>query len=383
MNAFRSITAVGLLVAGIALAGCTPNVSEPAGGASPASTSASQASTAGACAAIVKAGGSSAPQGEDAGFGPIDGKPETVKVGMAYAGPKGDRSFTDSAVRGLGKATAKGVQLVGEASSNHGEPESAKVDRLQQLIDQGANTVIAVNFDYAGAVKTVAAANPTVNFAIVDAVVDGPNVASLTFASNEASFLVGAAAAMTSKSHAVGFVGGVNVPLIQNFQSGFDAGARCVDDTMKITDQYITEAGDMTGFRSPDKAQTIAKGMFDSGADIVYPAAGSSSVGVLKAAKDAGKQAIGVDSDQAQDPTLSDYSSLIITSAMKNVDVAVYAYLASVATGSPEHGIQVFDLKNGGVGYSTTGGHLDSIVGPLEAIRSAVIDGTLTVPSVN
>ena len=301
---------------------------------------------------------------------------------MAYDGPKGDLSFTDSAYRGVQAAEKQGVKLVSELAAVVGEPDSAKVNRLNQLVQAGANTIVAVGYDYGAALTTVAKANPNVHFAIVDSVVTGvPNVASLTFASEQDSFLVGVAAALKSKSGHVGFIGGVNVPLIQQFQAGFDAGAKAANPSIKIDDKYITQPPDNSGYSSPDKGQTIAKGMYDSGADVIFPAAGGSGTGVFQAAKMAGKYAIGVDSDQYISPTLSAVKSVIITSAVKNVDVATYQFAASVAAGKPQEGVQTFDLKNGGVGISTSGGFIADILPKIDAFKSQIIAGTVKVPT--
>ncbi|GGM02338.1 BMP family lipoprotein [Nakamurella endophytica] len=343
-------------------------------------------------------GGSSGGSGASSGSGQtsaeqfpkLTGDPGTVKLGMAYDGPKGDQSFTDSAARGVANATGQGVQLVAELAATVGEPDQKKVDRLSQLVDQGANTVIAVGFDYATAMGTVAEANPDVHFAIVDdaSLTDpsrqgGPlkNVAGLTFAAEQSSFLVGVAAALKSTKGHVGFIGGVNVPLIQSFQAGFDAGAKAANSGIKIDDKYITQPPDFSGFNAPDKGQTIAQGMYNGGADIIYSAAGGSGTGVFKAAKAANAKAIGVDSDQYNLPTLADVKDVILTSAVKNVDVAVYAMIQSVAAGKPLTGTQVYDLKNGGVGYATSGGFVSDIQSKLDDYKAKIISGEIKVPS--
>jgi basic membrane protein A len=313
----------------------------------------------------------------------MTGTPSSVKLGMAYDGPKGDLSFTDSAARGAEAAKAQGVDLVSELAATLGEPDSAKVARLTQLVSAGANTIVAVGYDYETAIGTVAKANPKVNFAIIDDVVPGnlPNVADLTFASEQDSFLVGVAAALKSKSGHVGFIGGVNVPLIQQFEAGFDAGAKAANPKIIVDDKYISQPPDNSGYSSPDKGQTIAKGMYAAGADVIFPAAGSSSTGVFQAAKAAGKFAIGVDSDQYNLPTLAAVKSVIITSAVKNVDVATYLFASSVAAGKPQTGVQTFDLKNGGVGFSTSGGFLTDVLPQINDFKAKIIDGTIKVPT--
>ncbi len=349
--------------------------------------------TSGSMTAGSMTSGSSAPTSGASGatvFPAMTGDPSTVKLGMAYDGPKGDQSFTDSAFRGVQAAEAKGVKLVAELAATVGEPDQKKVDRLSQLVDQGANTVIAVGFDYATAMGTVAAANPDVHFAIVDdASLSDPtrkggalkNVASLTFAAEQSSYLVGVAAALKSKTGHVGFVGGVNTPLIQTFQAGFDAGAKAANSSIKIDDKYVTEPPDFSGFNAPDKGQTIAKGMYDGGADIVYAAAGGSGNGVFKAAKSANKLAIGVDSDQYNLPTLADVKSVILTSAVKNVDVSVYNMISSVSAGKPLSGVQVYDLKNNGVGFSTSNPAVADIKTKIDDYQAKIIAGTIKVPT--
>ena len=332
--------------------------------------------------APMSSAGSSAAPASNAGFPPITSGAGDVKLGMAYDGPKGDLSFTDSAYRGVQAAQKQGVTLVAELAAVVGEPDSAKVNRLNQLVQQGANTIVAVGYDYGTALTTVAKANPKVHFAIVDSVVDGvPNVASLTFASEQDSFLVGVAAALKSKSGHVGFIGGVNVPLIQTFEAGFDAGAKAANPKVIIDDKYITQPPDNSGYSSPDKGQTIAKGMYDAGADVIFPAAGGSGTGVFQAAKAANKFAIGVDSDQYLSPTLTAVKDVIITSAVKNVDVSVYQFAASVASGKPQTGVQVFDLKNGGVGIATSGGFIDAFLPKIDDFKNQIISGKITVPT--
>jgi len=400
----------GVAAAALVLGACgSSSTAAPAASSSSASATSAAATSAAATSGASSSGAmtsgamtsgamtsgassSSAPtSGAAAGLFPaMTGDPSTVKLGMAYDGPKGDQSFTDSAFRGVQAAEAKGVKLVAELAATVGEPDQKKVDRLSQLVDQGANTVIAVGFDYATAMGTVAEANPDVHFAIVDdASLSDPtrkggalkNVASLTFGAEQSSYLVGVAAALKSKTGHVGFIGGVNTPLIQTFQAGFDAGAKAANSSIKIDDKYVTEPPDFSGFNAPDKGQTIAKGMYDGGADVVYAAAGGSGNGVFKAAKAAGKLAIGVDSDQYNLPTLADVKSIILTSAVKNVDVSVYNMIASVSAGKPLSGVQVYDLKNNGVGFSTSGGAVDDIKSKLDDYQAKIIAGTIKVPT--
>ena len=310
------------------------------------------------------------------------GTKSDIKVGMAYdIGGRGDQSFNDAAAAGLDKAKSEFGIDASESEASPDEAEAAKEDRLVQLADGGYNPVIAVGFAYAEAVKAVAPQYPDVSFGLIDSTdATGANIANLVFAEEQGSFLVGAAAALKSKSGVVGFIGGVDVPLIHKFQAGFEAGAKAVNPDITIKSQYLTSPPDFTGFNDPAKGKTAAEGMLDAKADIIYAAAGGSGGGVFEAAKAAGAKAIGVDSDQAltADPAVKD---VIMTSMLKKVDVAVYDFIKSFVDGSPLTGTQIFDLKAGGVDYSTTGGQVDDIKSKLDEYKQQIIDGTITVPS--
>ena len=308
-----------------------------------------------------------------------------LKVGMAYdVGGPGDHSFNDAAQTGLKKATADLGVKGKEATAVNGEAESARQERLQQLVDAGYTSIVAVGFAYAKSVGTVAKANPDVKFGIVDdASPDstGPNIDNITFAENEGSFLVGAAAALKSTANHVGFVGGVDTDLIKKFQAGYLAGAKAVKPSIVIDVKYLTEPPDFSGFNSVDKGKAAADGMYQSGADVVYHAAGGSGGGVFTAAKAAGKYAIGVDGDQAAYPDLASVKDVIITSMLKKVDVGVFDFIKSVSDGSFKSGLHVYNLKSGGVDYSTTGGKIDDIKAKLDDFKTQIIDGKIVVPT--
>jgi basic membrane protein A len=306
------------------------------------------------------------------------------KVGMAFdIGGRGDQSFNDAAAAGLDKAKAELGAITKEAAATQGEADSAKQERLQQLIDAGYTNIVAVGFAYAKAVGAAAKANPTVKFSIVDdASPDstGTNIENIVFAENEGSFLVGAAAALKSKSGHIGFIGGVQTDLIKKFEVGYVAGAKTVNPNIVVDVKYLTQPPDFSGFASVDKGKAAADGMYQGGADIVYHAAGGSGGGVFTAAKAAGKLAIGVDSDQAK-TAAPDVQSVVMTSMIKKVDVAVYDFIKSIKDGSFKSGTKTFDLKAGGVDYSTTGGQIDDIKSKLDGYKQQIIAGTITVPS--
>ncbi|MEV7005661.1 BMP family ABC transporter substrate-binding protein [Streptosporangium sp. NPDC051022] len=335
-----------------------------------------------ACGGSEEPTTSAKPEGSASGAAPAAKGP---KVGLAYdIGGRGDQSFNDAAAAGLDKAkTELGLAETKELEAGNGETEAAKEERLRLLAQGGYNPVIAIGFAYSGSVKKVAAEFPDVKFAIVDdAAATGPNISSLLFAEHEGSFLVGAAAALKSKKDHVGFVGGVQVPLIQKFEAGFVAGAKKVKPGIKVDVKYLTQPPDFAGFNDPAKGKTAAQGMFDAGADVVYHAAGGSGGGVFEAAKAAKGLAIGVDSDQAK-TAAADVQSVIMTSMIKKVDVAVFDFLKSFTTNSVKAGTTVYDLKAGGVDYSTTGGQVDDIKAKLDEYKQQIISGAITVPDKN
>ena len=254
----------------------------------------------------------------------------SLMVGMAYdIGGRGDKSFNDMAAAGLDKAVSQFGVKSKELQAVAGETDQQKAARLDLLASSGYNPIIAVGFAYAAAVKTEAAKYPKVNFAIIDdSSFSAPNVANLVFAANESSYLAGVLAATASKTGKVGFIGGVNVPLLQSFQAGFDQGVKDTKPTDTVIDKYLTQPPDFTGFNDPAKGKITAQGMYDAGADIVYAAAGGSGGGVFQAASSSGKLAIGVDSDQylSADPAVK---SIILSSAMKRVDTAVFNFIQS------------------------------------------------------
>ena len=308
---------------------------------------------------------------------------KVLKVGLAYdIGGRGDQSFNDLAAAGLEKVRKDLKVETKELAANAGETDADKQTRLELLAKGGYNPIIAVGFAYATALGKVAPAYPNTHFGIIDGVVDAPNVTGLTFAAEQGSFLVGAAAALKTKSKNVGYIGGCLVPLLQAFQAGFAAGVKQVDPKIKVQVKYLsTPAGNCTGFNDPAAGKETAKGMYDNGADIIYAAAGGSGKGVFEAALADKKLGIGVDSDQYNQAPLASVKSVIMTSAIKRVDTAVFEYVESVAKGKPLTGTQVYDLKRNGVGYSTSGGMVDDIKTKLDDYRQQIIDGKITVPS--
>ncbi len=323
---------------------------------------------------------------DDGGSGTND---KTVKVGLAFdIGGRGDKSFNDAAALGLDNAMKELKIEAKDLEAAASESENDKFERLKLLCTGGYNPVIAVGFVYAGAdpktgpLAKAAQECPDTKFAIIDdQSVTAPNVAGLVFAEEQGSFLVGAAAALKTKTGTVGFVGGCDVPLIKKFEAGFKAGVEAAKAGTKVLSNYLsTPADKCSGFNDPAKGETQATGMYDQGADIVYQAAGGSGSGVFKAAKAKGKLAIGVDSDQ-YNTVEADLKEVIITSMLKRVDVAVYNFIKDQSAGNFKAGPLVFDLAKDGVGYSTSGGKVDDIKAQLDKYKADIIAGTIKVPS--
>ncbi|TYK53674.1 BMP family ABC transporter substrate-binding protein [Actinomadura decatromicini] len=303
-----------------------------------------------------------------------------VKLGVVYdIGGRGDKSFNDGVASGVDAVKRDLGITAKELSPNSGGTDREELLRL--LADTGYNPIICVGFLFEDPVGKLAAAYPKTRFAIIDDdTVKAPNVTGLVFSEEQASYLVGAAAALKSKTGRIGLVAGVQTPPQEKFQAGYAAGARKVRPGIKIDVTYLTQPPDFSGFSSPDKAREAAKGMYDGGADIVFHAAGASGRGVFQAATAAGRWAVGVDGDQYQtvDPAARPH---VLTSATKNLDVAVSAFVKDFADGRPQSGSVRFGLAQDGVGYATSGGFITDIAPRLEALKKQIIAGQITVPT--
>jgi len=315
-----------------------------------------------------------------------DASGDGPKIGLAYdVGGRGDQSFNDSAYVGLTKAVEDLDATCREIEAGSGENDADREERLRLLADAGFNPVIAVGFIYSPAVATVAEEYPDTNFGVVDgyasSINEQPNIADLVFAENEGSFLVGVAAALKTEKDNVGFVGGVNGPLIQKFEAGFKAGVEAVDPNIEIQTQYLSQDDPQQGFENPAGGETAATGMYDNGADIVYHAAGKSGLGVFDAVEAAGEGnwAIGVDSDQYLTVDESQ-QPFILTSMLKRIDTAVFEYVEAIDGGEAPSGFTTYDLASGGVDYSTSGGFVDDITDQIDEYKQQIVDGEITVP---
>ncbi|MGL4403890.1 MAG: BMP family lipoprotein [Fusobacteriaceae bacterium] len=275
---------------------------------------------------------------------PTEGKNTAVKsplkVGIVLStGGLGDKSFNDSAYRGLEMAKKDlGVEFKYVEIASPTEDDQF----LREYADANYDLIIATGFDMVDATKKVAADYPNIKFAMIDGVVESSNTRNLLFKEEEGSFLMGAVAAMMSKTKIIGFVGGIEIPLMQKFQKGYEQGAKYINPDIKVLAAYV---GGQNPFNDPLKGKEIAISEIKQGADVVYHASGSTGIGVIDGAKELGKYAIGVDSDQDDVAP-----GVVLTSMLKNVDVAVYDTVKSVVDGEFQAGTHAFGIAENGVG---------------------------------
>ncbi|RFS86297.1 BMP family ABC transporter substrate-binding protein [Actinomadura spongiicola] len=314
------------------------------------------------------------------------GDKKSLKIGLAFdIGGRGDQSFNDSAAAGLDRAKKNLNVQTEEISAKPDEPDADKESRLRLMANKGYNPVIGVGFAYTTAIIKVAKDFPNTKFLVVDAdqcKVEGANVSGACFSEEQGSYLVGAAAALKSKSGTIGFIGGVNVPLIQKFFAGYQAGAKAAKPGIKVLPpKYLTQPPNFNGFKDTGLGNEAAKGQLDQDADVIYHAAGGAGIGVIKTVGQAGKWAIGVDSDQYNQPAVAGVKQQILTSMVKHVDLAVYDFVESVANNTFKAGTKQYDLKNDGVGYAPSGGNVDDIKARLEELKAKIVSGEIQVPT--
>ncbi|WP_308416944.1 BMP family ABC transporter substrate-binding protein [Streptomyces sp. AJS327] len=301
-------------------------------------------------------------------------------VGLAFdIGGRDDHSFNESAARGVDEAEKKLGVKAKMLTAKNGETEADREQRLTSFAEAGYDPVIGVGFAYSQSVQKVAADFPDTTFGVVEAVPEGKNVNAMVFAEHEGSYLAGVAAALKSKSHKVGFIGGVNNALIQKFEAGFVQGVKDTDPKAKIVSQYLYPNNDK-GFNDPAAAKAKANGMLDRGIDVIYTAAGQSGAGSIEAvAKKKGAWAIGVDSDQYRQTGLRKYRDRILTSVVKNVDVAVLDLVKRVEEGKKPGGVHTYDVRRDGVTLATSGGFIDDIKDEIGEARKRIVDGKVKV----
>lgn len=320
-----------------------------------------------------------------------------IRVGVVFdAGGKNDRSFNQSAWEGAVKAREElGIQLKDVEPGD----TSAVEEAMRAFASEGYNVIFGIGFANATAIENVAKQYPNIQFAIVDAVVDLPNVSSLLFREHEGSYLVGMIAAMRSREvkgkRMIGFIGGMDIPLIHKFEVGYREGARQIYPNMEVVVNYVGNTP--TAWNDPAKAKEIAKAQIGKGASVIYAAAGASGNGLFDALKEQNGKGpclpktkkgdrvdkcvygIGVDSNQ-------NYivPGQIVTSMLKRVDVSVYDAIAKAKNGELKGGIHIYGLANNGVGYALDEHNRALISQKMESVvnafRKKIIDGSIKVP---
>lgn len=298
---------------------------------------------------------------------------DDFKPGIVYdLGTKFDKSFNEGVSMGAERFKKEtGIDFKEFEPSNDAQIEQA----IRKMAKRGTNPVVSVGFSQASAVTTVAKEFPTTSFTLIDMVVDLPNVQSVVFKEHEGSFLVGALAALVSKTNKIGFVGGQDISLIRRFACGYEQGAKHVNGDTKVFQNMTGSTG--AAWNNPGKGGELAKSQFDRGADIVFAAAGGTGIGVYQAAKDNGKYAIGVDSNQNHL-----HPGTMLTSMTKGVGTASYNAFKGKKEGTWKSGITSLGLAEGGVGWAVDK-HNEALVKPymkiMKTLESAIISGDIKI----
>ena len=288
-------------------------------------------------------------------------------------GGKFDQSFNQGVYEGVERFKKEtGISYREFEVTNPSQREQA----VRKMAQRGASPIISVGFAQASAVEAAADQFPEAHFTLIDAVVDKPNVQSVVFKEHEGSFLVGMIAALKSQTHAVSFVGGMDIPLIRKFSCGFAQGVKYADPNAKI---YVNMTGTTpNAWNDPAKGAELARSQFDRGSDVVFAAAGATGIGVYQAAKDAGKYAIGVDSNQNHL-----HPGTMLTSMTKQVDVAAFNSFKSAQEGTWQPGIQVLGLAEGGVSWALDEHNqaliTDEMKAAVDKAQAAIIAGEISV----
>ncbi|NLK08668.1 MAG: BMP family ABC transporter substrate-binding protein [Firmicutes bacterium] len=299
----------------------------------------------------------------------VSAKTGPKAVMVTDVGGLGDQSFNDAAWRGLGRAEKEldaEIRVVESSMMTDYEPN------LANLAESGADLIWAVGFLMTDALENIAPLYPDTKFGLIDAVVDAPNVLSVTFKDNEASYLAGVFAALWSETGVIGFIGGMDAPVIERFEVGFRAG---VMDTNPDAEILIGYAGN---FDDPGKGKELALTQYNRGADIIYHAAGATGLGLIEAAKETGKYAIGVDSDQT---VLAPQH--VVASMLKRVDNAVFFGVEALVKDEFISDHLELGLSEGGVGLAYSQGVEipDSIKKAVGDANEAIAAGGIVVPS--
>ena len=296
------------------------------------------------------------------------------KLAVVYdAGGKFDKSFNQSAFEGASRFKQEtGINFIEVQASSDTQAEQV----LRGLARKNLDLIASIGFAQQAAVQKVAKEFPKVRFVLIDGVAQGANVNSITFKEEEGSYLVGVAGAMASKSKKLGFIGGIDIPLIRTFACGYTQGAKAVNPKIDVFSNMVGTTA--AAWNDPAKGGELARSQFDRGVDVVFAVAGGSGMGTLQTAKEKGKLAIGVDSNQN-----ALYPGSILTSMVKRVDNAVYDSFTQVKNGTWKGGVTAKGLKEGGVDWALDASNRKLITPEIEkrvlGARKDIIDGKIKV----
>lgn len=303
-----------------------------------------------------------------------------TKVGLVFdIGGRGDKSFNDAAYKGLEDAKNElGIEFEVIDPGDGADRESA----LRKLASKKEiGLIFGVGFIFTDDINKVAAEFTSKKFACIDYSVTPAskipdNVSAVEFKEEEGSFLIGALSALTSKTGKIGFIGGMESPLIRKFENGFMQGAKNINPSIQILSGYVSVSPD--GFKNPGKAKEIALSQYAGGADIIYHASGLSGLGLFEAAREKQKLAVGVDMDQYKEAP-----GFVLSSMVKLVDVSVFKTIKAFKEGTFKSGVTTFGLTDNGVGYVYDNNN-KNLISPevkqqLDSIRTLILDGKIKV----
>ena len=308
-------------------------------------------------------------------FAVIETTPAALKVGLIYdVTGRGDLSFCDAAYAGAKKAKDEwGFKLTEVTPSLSTDTELT----LRRLAKLKYDLIIGVGFLFQEPMKRVASDFPDVKFVLIDAVIEQPNVASLTYRAHEGTFLAGVISALKTEAKQIGFIGGMKVPLVEAFEIGYRAGIKATNPDLELVADYVGVTPQ--AFNDPAKAKELALVQYNRGIDIILAAAGASGLGVLEAAKATKKSIIWVDSNGNNLAP-----GLVLTSVIKGVKISVYETIKSVQEGNFSGGLKDYGLKEGGVEYIIDDVNRallsDEILEQVEAFKAKIIAGDIIVP---
>lgn len=297
-----------------------------------------------------------------------------IKPALVYGtGGKFDKSFNEAAFNGAEKFKEEtGIEFRDFEPTGDTQGEQA----IRNFASKGYNPVVAVSFAWTSAIEKVAAEFPDTKFVLVDSVVDKPNVRSVVYNEHEGSYLVGVLAGLASKTGKVGFIGGMDIPLIRKFECGYEQGARAANPKVEVFQNMTGTTG--AAWNDPVRGGELTKNQIDQGADVIYAAAGATGLGVLQTAADNGKMSIGVDSNQNYL-----HPGSVLTSMVKRVDLAVYNAFSDAQNDKFTAGVQALGVKEDGVGWALDDNNKSMITAEMQAAvdkaKADIISGAVKV----